>query len=72
MLLAGVLRPLQACQQQWLCVLQAAQRTTTAAAAAGAALSRRNVWNESMEQSEARKADSFYDSTVEKVSKASC
>jgi hypothetical protein len=66
MLLAGVLKPLQACQQHWLGCLQHAQHS--AAVEAAAALGRRSVWNENMEQSEVRKADSFYDSTVEKVS----
>lgn len=66
MLLAGILKPLQACQQHWLGLLHTAQQNSTAEAAA-AALGRRSVWNEHMEQSEARKADSFYDSTVEKV-----
>jgi hypothetical protein len=66
MLLAEVLKPLQACQQRWLGCLQHAQHSAAGAAAA-AALSRRSVWNENMEQSEARKAESFYDSTVEKV-----
>jgi hypothetical protein len=64
MLLAGVLKPLQACQQHWLGFLQKAQQQ---GATAAVLLGRRHVWNESMEQSEARKADSFYDSTVEKV-----
>jgi hypothetical protein len=67
MLLAGVFRPVQACQQHWLRCLQHAQQSAAGAAAA-AALGRRSVWNENMEQSEARKAESFYDSTVEKVS----
>ncbi|KAF6261335.1 alpha-ketoacid dehydrogenase kinase [Scenedesmus sp. NREL 46B-D3] len=63
MLLAGVMKPLRVCQQHWLSCLEHAQQSGTAAAAV---LGRRHVWNENMDLGEARKADSFYDSTVEK------
>jgi hypothetical protein len=33
----------------------------------GTGWQRRSVWNESIDQREARKADSFYDSTIERV-----